>query len=149
MEDLPLVPNKPRWLRPALVGFCLLGFLLVFVCQRQLLGWLQGAFPADSNGPFILSRGLRLVANDLICVALFVAVFNRAGEVKLASAIFLLELIILLPLYLFLKLRCEGTSEISTPLLSFFHRLIVNPLLMLILLAGLMVQRFQRTRALF
>jgi len=149
MENQQLIPANLRWLRLPILALCLIAFLLVFIYQRHLLGWLQSAFNPGSHWPFILSRSFRLVANDLICVAVFVAVFNRAAEVKLATAIFLLELTVLLPAYLIVKLQWEGTSEISSPLLSFFHRLIVNPLLMLMLLAGLMVQRFQQNKTLF
>jgi hypothetical protein len=41
-----------------------------------------------------------------------------------------------------IKLGWEGDSEISSPLLSFVHRLIVNPLLMFVLMAGLVLQRY-------
>lgn len=61
----------------------------------------------------------------------------------LASAVFLLELLIVLPFYMVAKLTLEGDSEISAPLLSFIHRLIVNPLLMMVLLAGLLYQKYR------
>jgi len=47
---------------------------------------------------------------------------------------FLAELFILLPVYFALKISLEGDAEISSPLLSQLHRMIVNPLLMLVLI---------------
>jgi cadmium resistance protein CadD (predicted permease) len=73
---------------------------------------------------------------------LFVALFNRKAELKVATAVFLIELLVLLPIYLGIKLGWEGDSEISSPLLSFVHRLIVNPLLMFVLMVGLVLQRY-------
>jgi len=52
------------------------------------------------------------------------------------------EFFILLPIYFIMKLSLEGDSEISSPLLSQLHRMIVNPLLMIILILGLVYQDF-------
>jgi hypothetical protein len=51
------------------------------------------------------------------------------------------EVFLLLPAYFIVKLTLEGDSEISSPLLSQIHRLIVNPLLMFLLMVGFVYQR--------
>ena len=137
-----IIPDKHKWSR-WLLGFTAVGLMaLLYVFQSNLL-WL---LPSDTDIkylPFILNRFTRLVLNDTLCLILFLAIFNNRKELTLASAVFIIELLILLPFYLTVKLTLEGDSEISAPLLSFIHRLIVNPLLMMILLAGLLYQKYR------
>ena len=137
-----IIPDKHKWSR-WLLGFTAVGLMaLLYVFQSNLL-WL---LPSDTDIkylPFILNRFTRLVLNDTLCLILFLAIFNNRKELTLASVIFLVELLIVLPFYLVVKLTMEGDSEISAPLLSFIHRLIVNPLLMMILLAGLLYQKYR------
>jgi exosortase F-associated protein len=75
---------------------------------------------------------------------LIFAIFRRKSYLLIALYVFVFELFILLPAYFAIKLSLEGDTEISSPLLSFVHRLIVNPMLMLVLMAGFFYQR--RTR---
>jgi len=91
---------------------------------------------------FIFNKTLRLVVNDTACLLLIVAVFNKSGYIRVSTWLFLIELFLLLPLYLALKLFLEGTSEISSPLLSQVHRMIVNPLLMIVLMLGFIYQDY-------
>lgn len=90
---------------------------------------------------FIINRVVRLVFNDLACFLMIYVFFRERKYLKVAFWLFLLELLIILPLYFMIKLTLEGASEISSPLLSQFHRLIVNPTLMLLLMAGFFYQR--------
>ncbi len=64
--------------------------------------------------------------------------------VKVGSYLQLIEMFVVLPLYFVVKLKLEGDSEISSPLLSQFHRLIINPTLMVLLMIGFYYQRKQR-----
>jgi len=80
-------------------------------------------------------------------LGLFAAIFNRSAEVRIGTLVAFFELIFLLPAYIVLKFALEGDIEISNPLLSFVHRLIVNPLLMIILLFSLVYQRYLVSRA--
>ena len=141
-----IIPDKHKWSRLVL-GFLALGLMaLLYIFQRKLL-WMHTAQGESQFQylPFVLNRLLRLLLNDSFCLVLFVVIFNRRQELKLASFVFAVELFLILPLYLVFKLSIEGDTEISTPLLSFIHRLIVNPLLMIILLVGLLYQRYQTT----
>ena len=137
-----IIPEKYRWSRWVLASLAIGSMLLLYIFQRKLI-WFQGEPQADQFQylPFILNKAMRLVLNDSLCVILFVAIFNNRAELKLASFVFVIELLILLPFYFLLKLTLEGDSEISSPLLSFIHRLIVNPLLMIVRLMGLLYQK--------
>jgi exosortase F-associated protein len=139
-----IIPDKHKWTRWLLGISALVLMVVLFIFQHEWL-WFQGLTIVNDYNylPFVMNRSLRLILNDTFCLLLFLAIFNRTKELKLASTIFLIELFLVLPFYLIVKLTIEGDSEISTPLLSFIHRLIVNPLLMIILLVGLVYQRYR------
>jgi exosortase F-associated protein len=90
---------------------------------------------------FVVNKTARLVLNDMACFVLIVAIFRERKYLRVAFYVFLFELLILLPAYLIIKLSLEGDSEISSPLLSQVHRMIVNPTLMILLMIGFFYQR--------
>lgn len=119
-------------------GIILLG--IVYIFQRINLAGVAGDLPP--NVIFIINRTLRLILNDLACFLIIFALFQERKYLKIAFLAFLLELLVILPAYLIIKLTLEGDSEISSPLLSQVHRLIVNPMLMILLMAGFIYQRY-------
>ena len=126
------------------IGVCALAALYIF--QRINYGLLiSSAVGVDSpteNGIFILNKTIRLLVNDAICTAMIFSVFKEKSYRQFTAVVFLIELMVVLPVYLVLKLTLEGTSELSTPLLSFIHRLVVNPTLMLLTGIALAYQKF-------
>lgn len=133
------------WLRVSLVIASLGVLLAVYMFQRT--NW--AAFPENVFGSsfhpylvFVINKTVRLVLNDMACLMLIYALFRERKYVKLAFLLFLTEIFIILPLYLVVKLTLEGDSEISSPLLSQVHRLIVNPTLMLLLMLGFYYQKY-------
>jgi exosortase F-associated protein len=94
----------------------------------------------SSHTRFVVNRTSRFLINEGACMLLIVAVFNKLDYLRISAMIFLAELLILLPLYFLLKLSLEGDSEISSPLLSQLHRMIINPLLMIVLMMGFFYQ---------
>ena len=69
------------------------------------------------------------------------AIFYDKKYVKVGGMIQLIEMFVILPIYFVIKLTVEGDSEISSPLLSQIHRLIINPVLMVLLMIGFYYQR--------
>lgn len=132
--------------RLVLAGVALTGLFLVYILQRlDYLGLMSGVLgmtPPTATVSFIVNRTLRLIANDLLCLLLISVLFQEPRFSRVAFWIFLVELFVILPLYLFVKLTIEGPSEISSPLLQPIHRMIVNPLLMVILIAAFYYQRW-------
>ena len=132
--------------RMAMVGAGLLVLILVYLFQGFSYALLVGELVMDNPGAlhpdtvFIINKTVRLIVNDLACMLLILAIFRRKSYLLIALYVFLFELFILLPAYFAIKLSLEGDSEISSPLLSFVHRLIVNPMLMLVLMAGFFYQ---------
>ena len=95
---------------------------------------------------FILNKTARLILNDLVCMFLIYVLFQNKIYLQAAFYLFLIELFIILPIYFIVKLNLEGDSELSSPLLSQIHRLIVNPLLMFLLILGFVYQRLKREK---
>ncbi|MCU0420810.1 MAG: hypothetical protein MUC38_14245 [Cyclobacteriaceae bacterium] len=107
---------------------------------------LWSGFDMSSSVAFMLSKTIRLIANDCACLMLIWGWFREPSYLKAASWLFAVELFVILPLYLFVKLSLEGPTEISSPLLSQIHRLIVNPLLMFLLMVGFAVQQLRHPK---
>ncbi|MEX2234241.1 MAG: exosortase F system-associated protein [Cyclobacteriaceae bacterium] len=139
MKSANLKPLPELWIRATLflTGIAILG--LVYLFQRINLAVLLGDF--HPNVIFVINRTTRLILNDLACFLIIFALFRENKYLKIAFWVFLFELLVILPVYLVVKLSLEGDSEISSPLLSQVHRLIVNPMLMILLMAGFIYQR--------
>lgn len=139
--------------RSILIGGALLVLVLVFVFQRfnyaaALTSFLPESFRVSHpNTVFIVNKTIRLVLNDVACMVLIYAWFKERKYLTLSFYLFLVEVFLLLPIYFLVKLSLEGDSEISSPLLSQIHRLIVNPLLMFLLMVGFVYQRVRTKNA--
>jgi len=135
----------------AVTGILILGFIYLF----QRVNFLQGVcdllkIQSANLHPywfFIVNKTFRLIVNDLACFMIIFALFQERKHLKIAWYFFLFEILVLLPVYFILKLNLEGDSEISSPLLSQIHRMIVNPMLMILLMVGFFYQKLkQRVR---
>jgi exosortase F-associated protein len=136
------MPQTPKWIRSSFILLSMVMLLATYLFQRT--NWVALFLPSADFHPyvvFILNKTCRLVVNDLACFLLIFALFQDKRYLKLAWWLFLFELLILLPVYFIIKLTLEGDSEISSPLLSQVHRLIVNPMLMILLMLGFFYQR--------
>jgi exosortase F-associated protein len=123
---------------------------MVFIFQRfdyfrfvqALLGLSDPAWPYTA---FVVNKVIRFLINDAICIFFIYVLFKEEKYLRLAFYVFLVELFIILPLYFWIKLSMEGDSELSSPLLSQIHRLIINPTLMILLIVSFLYQK-RRTR---
>lgn len=130
-----------------LVVSALIILLLVYVFQKiSYAGVINNFLPAGfkinhPNAVFVVNRVFRLIINDGACMVLIWGLFKETKYLKAAFLIFSIELLIILPIYFLIKLNLEGPSELSSPLLSQIHRIIVNPLLMVILIIAFYYQK--------
>jgi exosortase F-associated protein len=124
-----------------LLALAVAGIGAMFLFQG--FDWLSVLFGIEAHPyvHFVVKRFMRLFINDTFMLLLIYAWFDDKSITQLAWKLQLVDTFILLPLYLVLKLTLEGDSEISSPLLSQFHRLIVNPTLMILLIPGVYFQR--------
>ena len=136
---------KDRTRMILIIGAGLFALALVYVFQRTNYGLL--IFQAFDMAPnenwiFAINKTLRLLVNDLVCFLMIFSIFKEKNCRQVAMVVFMIELLVIMPIYLLLKLGLEGASEISSPLLSFIHRLIVNPTLMVLTGMALAYQKF-------
>src|SRR5882724_11261514 len=131
------------WLNKFLIAIAVLGIALTFLFQEfTFLSNLN----ISGNLQFILRKVLRVLLNDFFMLIFIAAWFKEWRITRLAIAIQLIDSLILLPAYLVLKLWAEGNAEISIPLLSQLHRLIINPTLMILLIPAVYFQRLSKSR---
>jgi exosortase F-associated protein len=145
--------GKKKMKRYFLFGFALLVLAMVYLFQRGSYAAIWNHLLLDfisiesENGIFIFNRSVRLILNDFACMVIIWFFFKEPKYLKAAFLIFCIELFVILPIYLVVKLNLEGPSELSSPLLSQIHRIIVNPLLMIILIIGFVYQRLQSEKS--
>jgi exosortase F-associated protein len=139
--------SRPNWTIRILLFLIAMSILVcAYIFQQLSLAGLFG-LEAESVHPnivFAVNRVLRMILNDAACFILIYLFFEEQKYLKLAFLVFLIELLVVLPVYLVIKLSLEGDSEISSPLLSQVHRLIVNPTLMILLMLGFFYQKYRK-----
>ena len=119
----------------------LTGLFLVYLFQNfNYLQFLTGASDYNPNFIFSFNRITRFILNDLLAILLIWAIFYDRRYVLVAFIVQAFGLFIIMPTYLIIKLSLEGDSEISSPLLSFLHRLIIHPFLILLLIPAFLLQ---------
>lgn len=130
----------------SLIGLACLMLAMVFIFQRfDYFRFLQALFGQSNAGwpytAFVVNKVIRFLINDAICIFFIYVLFKEEKYLRVAFYVFLVELLIILPLYFWIKLSTEGDSEISSPLLSQIHRLIINPTLMILLIVSFLYQK--------
>jgi exosortase F-associated protein len=124
----------------ACIGVLILAVTYMYQYSDVLVIISQQQFSPEAH--FVVNRVFRIILNDIGMILIIYAIFLEADVIKLALLIQIIDLFFLLPIYLLLKLPGEGITELSNPYLSQLHRLIVNPVLMILLIPGIFFQRF-------
>lgn len=129
--------------RLALMLIALVGLLIVYLFQHiDILVWLD--IQTHPYIHFSVKKTWRLILNDTFMLMVIHAWFNNRSVTQFAWKLQILDTLLLLPLYLFLKLTVEGDSELSSPLLSQLHRLIINPVIMILVIPAVYFQQFTK-----
>jgi exosortase F-associated protein len=125
----------------------IVGLILVYVFQLQLFyDPFQVIIPnnvADLNleintSAYILSKVLRYILNDGFALLLIWGLFGNKRYMRFAMLVFLFGLVVLLPLYLVLTLHYYASAY---AFLNHLHRLVLNPVLMMLLIPAFYYQR--------
>jgi exosortase F-associated protein len=133
---------RPRQLTDYVVLiFAVSGVVLTFLFQD--FSFLD-ALILSGQSRFIARKILRVFLNDLFMLIFIATWFKDRQVTRFAFYVQLIDGLFLLPLYLSIKIAWEGTSEISSPLLSQLHRLIINPTLMILLIPAVYFQKLHR-----
>lgn len=129
--------------RLVLMAIAIGGLALVFLFQGVDLLDICGDCTFHAYTRFAARKIFRVLLNDSLMLLFIHALFLDRSVTRLAWYVQLIDTLILLPIYLFVKLYYEGDGEISMPLLSQLHRLIVNPTLMVLLIPAVYYQRIR------
>lgn len=118
------------------------GLAAIYLLQKDI----QQFFTAVTATPFqafALGRTFRFIVNDLLVILIIHALFQERKYVFFAFFVQLLGILLLLAPYLYIK----SFTAYNGPMLSFIHRLIVNPLLMLMMIPAFYYQKYYHRHA--
>jgi exosortase F-associated protein len=138
--------QRSKLIRYLCGAVAVVGLAAVYLFQYTDFLYLISGKNFSAEYHFIVNRLTRILVNDTCMLILIYALFMDRQILKLTVAIELIDVLVLFPIYLSLKLPSEGVAEISSPLLSQFHRLIVNPTLMILLIPAIYYQRITRIK---
>ena len=132
-----MVRNNHFLLRRVVGSACVAGLLCVFVFQQlDFAGVFQ--LSRESLTKFFINRTVRFLLNDALTIALIWALFDKRQYVIFSLWVQLFGLFFVLIPYFVLKLYFPSYNG---PLLSFMHRLILNPTLLLLLIPAFYYQK--------
>jgi exosortase F-associated protein len=131
MGSVQKQPNKfpvtARWIIGIVAAS---GLVMVFLFQRT--NWsslLPGSY--SSIEEFLINRSVRFILNDILAVMLVAALFGKRNLVIIAIYVQLIGFVLILIPYIILKINYPAYNG---PLISFLHRLVLNPLLIYLLI---------------
>ena len=140
-KEISNVLGKFSRKRLLMMAAAITGLALVFLFQRADILDLCNTCAFHPYTHFAVRKIVRVLLNDSFMLLFIHALFLDQRVTKLAWYVQLIDTLVLLPVYLFVKLYYEGDTEISMPLLSQLHRLIVNPTLMVLLIPAVYYQQ--------
>ena len=123
------------------MGIAVVGLAAVYISQNADILNLCDSCTFHPYTHFVVRKIFRVLLNDTFMLLFIQGLFRDQSVTRLALYIQLVDTLVLLPVYLIIKLTYEGDAELSMPLLSQLHRLIVNPTLMVLLIPAVYYQR--------
>ena len=136
-ESIGSFSRESLWL----MAIAIAGLAMVYLFQNADILNLCSSCTFHPYTHFVVRKIVRVLLNDTFMLLFIHALFKDQSVTRLAFYIQLVDTLVLLPVYLAIKLAYEGDAELSMPLLSQLHRLIVNPTLMVLLIPAVYYQR--------
>ncbi|WP_375577819.1 exosortase F system-associated protein [Marivirga tractuosa] len=131
-----LEPNKR--IRMFLIFISLTGLGIIFITQRFDYSLLISDNLSSQN-QFIINRTIRFLLNDNLVLLLIYAIFYDQKYVKFGLAVEAVGFFFLLIPYFILRFN----TPIDHMYISFIHRLIINPTLMVLLIPAIYIQKIK------
>jgi exosortase F-associated protein len=128
--------NQRTSFRIAVGVFSVAGLVLVFLFQRQDVAVLLGV--KENVWRFIINRSIRFIINDGLAILLIYALFYERKYVLFAVWVQVFGMVFVLIPYFIIKFNFPGYNG---PLISFLHRLVLNPTLLLLLIPAFYYQK--------
>jgi exosortase F-associated protein len=113
------------------------GLVVVFLFQRINLAAALHVSDVHIH-QFIINRSIRFLLNDFLTIGLIYALFGEKKYVMFAFWVQGIGIVFFLIPYFILKIQYPAYNG---PLLSFLHRLILNPTLLLLLIPAFYYQK--------
>lgn len=132
--------NKQLVIRIGAGVIASMGLVVIFVFQQLNIAAMAGLTDVPAH-QFVINRLIRFIVNDAFALLLIFSIFSERKYLVFAMWVQLTGMVVFLFPYLIVKLYYPGYNG---PLISFVHRLIVNPTLLLLLIPAFMLQK--RTR---
>ncbi|MDX5324836.1 MAG: exosortase F system-associated protein [Bacteroidota bacterium] len=128
------------------VLFGAVGLGLVYIFQDELFYQPPFTDPysrlydieAMDKGRFVMSKLVRYFLNDSFALFIIVGLFRRRKYIRFAMLVFLFGFVVLVPIYLILTIYFYGPFA---SYLNHIHRLVMNPVLMMLLIPAFYYQR--------
>jgi len=127
---------KPKYVNRMWIVLALAGLLFVFLFQRVDVAEAIGI--QEGINRFITNRSLRFIMNDLLMLLLIYGLFKERKYVLFAIWVQVVGLFGVLIPYFIIKINFPAYNG---PLISFLHRLVLNPLLMALLIPAFFYQK--------
>ncbi|MCA6073407.1 exosortase F system-associated membrane protein [Fulvivirga sedimenti] len=115
----------------------MIGLLLVYLLQNDIAD-LGKNMAGKGFWAFATGRAIRFILNDVFALLIIFALFFERKYIIFAIYVQLAGMVLILFPYLILKYHMPGYNG---PLISFLHRLVLNPLLLLLLIPAFWYQR--------
>ena len=112
------------------------GLVTVFLFQQFDVAGLIGI--AEKGSRFFVNRTVRFLLNDALALSLIYALFRERKYVIFAMYVQIAGTFLFLVPYFILKLYLP---RYNGPLISFLHRIILNPTLLMLLIPAFYYQR--------
>jgi exosortase F-associated protein len=125
-----------RWIRILVGVVAVVGLLLSFLFQVQDVSIVM--IEENSFWRFFVGRCIRLLVNDALAIALIYALFYERKFVMFAIWVQVLGVVFVVMPYFIIKFNFP---HYNGPLVSFLHRLVLNPTLILLLIPAFYFQR--------
>ena len=120
---------------------CTMGLIIVFIWQRFDYSAMLG-LKLEFIQKFIINRTFRFLLNDFLAIGLIYALFPERKYVVFALWVQVIGVVFILIPYFVLKVYFPAYNG---PLISHLHRLIMNPMLLLLLIPAFYYQKTTST----
>lgn len=128
----PLIGLSARWM----LGLtCVVGLCLTYVFQR--INWASALGISTVGLAFIVNKSIRFLLNDFWMLGVLTALFPFRKNILIAVFTQAIGLIVLLVPYFVL----HQFFDMRNQTLAFLHRLVVNPILLLLLIPAFYIQQ--------
>lgn len=121
-----------------LIIICLsiLGLASMYLFQKDLNAFFR-QLGLSGYHLFMVERSTRFIVNDLLMILLIYGLFLKKKYIVFAFYVQLAGIIFILVPYMIIKYH----TAYNGPLISFMHRLIINPLLLILLIPAFFYQK--------